>query len=137
MRAIFAEVVEQDFLPKDPARAIKVPAELKETDKTTLNWDQLRAELSRLPLRDRILLTLDMTNVLRPSELFGLRWSCFNPEICLIEIKETTYKGKIRPWGKTKGSLTKIPIAPALADELLPGDSSAWRSSRDEDARLV
>jgi integrase len=122
IRAIFAEAVEQDFLPKDPARSVKVPSELKETDKTTLSWDQLRAALSRLPLRDRILLTLDMTNALRPSELFGLRWSCFNPDLCLIEIKETTYKGKIRPWGKTKGSLTKIPIAQALAEELL-----AWR----------
>lgn len=122
MRAIFAEAVEQDFLPKDPARSIKVPSELRETDKTTLNWDQLRAALSRLSLRDRILLTLDMTNALRPSELFGLKWRCFNRELCLIEIRETTYKGKIRPWGKTKGSLTKIPIAQALAEELL-----AWR----------
>jgi len=30
MRAIFAEAVEQDFLPKDSARSIKVPSELKE-----------------------------------------------------------------------------------------------------------
>jgi integrase len=122
MRAIFREAVEQDFLPKDPARTVKTPSELRETDKTTLSWDQLRAALSRLPLRDRILLTLDMTNALRPSELFGLRWSCFDPELCLIEIKETAYRGKIRPWGKTKASLTKIPIARALADELL-----AWK----------
>jgi integrase len=131
MRAIFREAVEQDFLPKDPARTVKTPSELRETDKTTLSWDQLRAALSRLPLRDRILLTLDMTNALRPSELFGLRWSCFDPELCLIEIKETTYKGKIRPWGKTKGSLAKIPIARALADELV-----AWRQQcREEQQR--
>ncbi len=114
MRAIFREAVEQDFLPKDPARSVKTPSALRDTDKTILSWDQLRAALSRLPLRDRILLTLDMTNALRPSELFGLRWSCFDPELCQIEIKETTYKGKIRPWGKTKASLTKIPIARAL-----------------------
>ncbi len=122
MRAIFAEAVEQDFLPKDPARSIKVPSELKETDKTTLTWDQLRAALSRLPLRDWIVLKLDMSNALRPGELFGLRWSCFDPELCQIEIKETAYKGKIRPWGKTRGSLTKIPIAKQLAEEL-----QAWR----------
>jgi len=131
MRAIFAEAVEQDFLPKDPARSIKVPSGLRETDKTTLTWDQLRAALSRLSLRDRILLTLDMTNALRPGELFALRWSCFDPEHCLIEIKETAYKGKIRPWGKTKGSLTTIPIAGQLAEEL-----QAWRNqSREEQAR--
>jgi integrase len=122
MRAIFREAVEQDFLLKDPARSVKTPSALRDTDKTILSWDQLRAALSSLPLRDRILLTLDMTNALRPSELFGLRWSCFDPELCQIEIRETTYKGKIRPWGKTKASLTKIPVAPALAEELV-----AWR----------
>jgi integrase len=63
-----------------------------------------------------------MTNALWPSELFGLRWGCFDSELCQIEIKETTYKGKIRPWGKTKASLAKILISQALAAELL-----AWR----------
>jgi len=130
MRSIFAEAVEQDFLPKDPARSVKVPAELRETDKTTLTWDQLRAALSRLPLRDRIVLKLDMSNALRPGELFGLRWSCFDAENCVIEIKETAYKGKIRPWGKTKGSLTKIPIAEPLAEEL-----QAWREQCIADQR--
>jgi integrase len=119
MRAIFAEAVEQDFLPKDPARTVKTPSELRETDKTTLTWDQLRAALSRLSLRDWILLKLDMSNALRPGELFGLRWNCFDPDRCLLEIKETTYKGKIRPWGKTKGSLTTVPIAKQLGEELV------------------
>jgi integrase len=32
---------------------------------------------------------------------------------------ETTYKGKIRPWGKTRGSLTTTPIATELAAELV------------------
>lgn len=122
MRTIFREAVEQDFLPKDPARTVKTPSDLRETDKTTLTWDQLRAALSRLPLRDWILLKLDMSNALRPSELFALRWSCLDTERCLLEIKETTYRGKIRPWGKTKGSLTKIPLANELVQELL-----SWR----------
>jgi hypothetical protein len=34
-------------------------------------------------------------------------------------VTETTYKGKIRPWGKTRGSLTKIPIAADLARDLV------------------
>jgi integrase len=130
MRAIFAEAVEQDFLPKDPARSIKVPSELLETDKTTLKWDQLRTALSILPLRDRIVLKLDMSNALRPGELFGLRWGCFDPERCQIEIKETIYKGKIRPWGKTKGSLTKIPIAAQLAEELQAWRRQSWEEQQ-------
>lgn len=121
-RAIFAEAVDQDFLTKDPARKLKTPANLRETDKTVLTWDQLRSALVALDLRDRILMTLDMTNALRPSELFAFRWHCFEYEACTLEIKETIYKGKIRPFGKTKGSLTVIPIAEELANEL-----AAWR----------
>lgn len=127
MRDIFAEAVEQDFLPKDPARSVRVPSELKETDKTTLSWNQLRAALSRLPLRDRILLTLDMTNALRPSELFAFRWKCHRTATVSLTIVETIYRGtiyrgKIRPFGKTKGSLTEVPIAKDLSDDLV-----AWR----------
>lgn len=78
LRDIFVEAVDQDFLSKDPARKVRVPAQLRETDKTTLSWEQLRKALSRLDLRGRVLLELDMTNALRPSELFALRWKCFS-----------------------------------------------------------
>jgi integrase len=78
MRDIFAEAADQDFLAKDPARKVRGPTQLRETDKTTLTWDQLRKALSELNVRDRLLLELDMTNALRPSELFGLRWKSFN-----------------------------------------------------------
>jgi hypothetical protein len=53
VRAIFAEAVDQDFLAKDPARSLKVPANLREVDKTTLTWEQLRAALDRLLERVR------------------------------------------------------------------------------------
>lgn len=39
VKAIFAEAVDLEFLPKDPARTLKTPANLRETDKTTLSWD--------------------------------------------------------------------------------------------------
>jgi len=53
------------------------------------------------------------------GELFGLRWKCFDPVVPSITIMETTYKGKIRPWRKTRGSLTTTPIATELAAELV------------------
>ena len=46
MKSIFAEAVEQDFLLKDPTRGIKIPRNLREKDKTTLTWHQLRAVLT-------------------------------------------------------------------------------------------
>ncbi|WP_051979156.1 hypothetical protein [Edaphobacter aggregans] len=58
-----------------------------------------------------------MTNALRPSELFAFRWKCFDHEAATLKIIETVYKGRIRPWGKTK-SLTIIHIPRSLADDL-------------------
>ena len=97
---------------------LKVPSQLRDTDTTTLTWDQLRLALMELALRDRILLELDMTNALRPSELLAFRWKCFDYEASTLKIIETVYKGNIRPWGKTKKSLTVIHIPRSLADDL-------------------
>lgn len=108
----------QDYLRKDPARKVKVPKHLRESDKTTLNWEQLRQVLAALPLRDRVLLELDMTNALRPSELFGLRWKRFNYEEATMTLAETVYKGKIRSRGKTKKSLGVIHLPRRLAADL-------------------
>jgi integrase len=59
-----------------------------------------------------------MTNVLRPSELLAFRWKCFDYDASTLKIKETVYKGKIRPWEKTRKSLTVIHIPQKLADDL-------------------
>src|SRR6202000_1291446 len=130
LRDIFAEAVDQDFLVKDPARKIKVPAQLRATDTTTLTWEQLKLALSKLDLRDRILLELDMTNALRPSELFAFRWKRFAYKALTLTIAETVYKGKIRDWGKTKKSLTVIHIPQKLADDL-----ETWRLECEQQAR--
>lgn len=122
IKDIFGEAVDQDFLPKDPARKLKTPANLRATDKTVLTWDQLRAALGKLDLRDRVLLELDMTNALRPSELFAVRWKCLRVPTESITIVETIYKGKLRTFGKTKGSLTEVPIATELVENL-----ATWR----------
>ncbi len=134
MRAIFAEAVDQGYLEKDPARMVKTPTNLREVDKTTLSWDQLRAALEKLDelsLRDWILMKLDMSNALRPSELFPLRWRCLLEETHTLDIQETAYKGKIRSFGKTKGSLTKVPIADVLADEIVEYREECRSKGRD------
>ncbi|HEY3767135.1 MAG TPA: tyrosine-type recombinase/integrase [Candidatus Angelobacter sp.] len=129
IRDIFSEVVDQDFLSKDPARKIKVPAQLRETDTTMLSWEQLRLVLSKLSLRDRIILELDMTNALRPGELFAIRWKCFNRAESAIRLVETVYKGQIRSWGKTKKSLAVVHIPKKLSDDLWLLKAQAVKSS--------
>ncbi|HZQ91721.1 MAG TPA: tyrosine-type recombinase/integrase [Terriglobales bacterium] len=118
LRDIFAEAVDQDFLPKDPARKVEVPKQLRETDTTVLSWDQLRSVLAHLSLKDRLVLELDMTVALRPSELFGLRWRDFNYDECLLELRETVFRGKLRNWGKTRKALRPVHIPKELADDL-------------------
>ena len=118
VRDIFAEAVEQDFLTKDPARKVTVPSQLRDTDRTTLTWKQLRDALLHLALRDRVLLELDMTNALRPSELFALRWKCFNYAESKMQVFETAYNGAIRPWGKTMKSLGRVHLPKDLAEDL-------------------
>ena len=60
---------------------------------------------------------LDMTEALRPSELFALRWRSFDDQNTLT-ISETVYRRSIRPFGKTPGSLSKVHLPIGLAAEL-------------------
>ena len=118
LRDIFAEAVDQDFLVKDPARKITVPTQLRDTDQDDLDLGAAAEGALEANLRDRILLELDMTNALRPGELFALRWKCFNHAECTMRLVETVYKGKIRPWGKTRKSLGVVHLPKELADDL-------------------
>src|SRR5260370_36343957 len=59
-----------------------------------------------------------MKNALRPGEVFALRWHCFNHAECSMRLVETVYKGKIRPWGKTRKSLGVVHVPKELADDL-------------------
>jgi integrase len=117
LKSIFGEIVDQDFLVKDPTRKLKTPRNLRPKDKQILTWEQLWLALERTTRRDRLLLMLDMTEALRPSELFALRWRSFD-DVDTLSITETVYRGEIRPFGKTDGSLTDVHLPPGLAEEL-------------------
>ena len=118
MKAIFDEAIDQDFVEKNPARKLILPTQLRAVDKTTLTWDQLRLVLASVPLRDRILLTLDMTETFRPSELFALRWSGFDMDKQTITVSQTAFRGKLRDYGKTRKSLRTVHLPGGLANEL-------------------
>jgi integrase len=118
MKAIFEEAIDEEFIQKNPARKLIVPKELRPVDKTTLTWDQLRLLLASVPLRDRILLTLDMTETFRPSELFALRWCSFDMDRKTLTVRQTAYRGKLRDYGKTKKSLRTVHVPEGLANDL-------------------
>ena len=99
LKSIFSEAVEQDFLQKDPSHKVTAPLNLRKKDKTVLTWDQLRLVLATLTHRDRVLLTLETTEALRPSELFALSWRSF--EGSKLTITETV-QGKDTAVGQDK-----------------------------------
>jgi len=118
MKAIFEEAIDLDFVEKNPARKLILPTLLRSVDKTTLTWDQLRLVLASVPLRDRILLTLDMTETFRPSELFALRWNGFDMDNRTLMVNQTAFRGKLRDWGKTRKSLRTVHLPEGLANDL-------------------
>ena len=118
LKSIFDEAIDQQFLVSDPARKLKVPNHLRPKNKQVLTWEQMREALAKTSKRDRVLLMLDMTGALRPSELFALRWRSFDNRNTL-SITETVYKGQIRPFGKTRKSLGDIYLPAGLAAQLL------------------
>ena len=75
------------------------------------------AILARAERRDRLVLMLDMTDALRPSELFALRWKSYD-NANTLSLTETVYRGQISPFGKTTKSLGKMHLPDGLADEL-------------------
>ncbi len=117
LKSIFDEAIEQEFLVKDPTRKLKIPKNLRPKDKQVLTWEQLRAILASATRRDRLLLMLEMTDALRPSELFALRWLSFDDENTL-SLTETVYRRQLRPFGKTVKSLGKVHLPDGLADDL-------------------
>src|SRR5271156_2017948 len=117
LKSIFDEAIEQEFLVKDPSRKLKIPKNLRPKDKRVLSWEQMWSILEIASRRDRLLLALDMTEALRPSELFALRWRSFDDQNTLT-LTETVYRRKLRSFGKTPGSLTKVHLPDGLANEL-------------------
>ncbi len=117
LKSIFDEAIEQEFMVKDPTRTLKIPKNLRPKDKQILTWEQMGAILAKAERRDRLVLMLDMTDALRPSELFALRWQSFD-NANTLSLTETVYRRQIRPFGKTTKSLGKMHLPDGLALEL-------------------
>jgi integrase len=77
----------------------------------------LRDILVTAARRDRLLLMLDMTEALRPSELLALRWVSFDNKNTL-SLTEIVHRRKLLPFGKTTKSLGKVHLPDGLAEDL-------------------
>ncbi len=75
------------------------------------------AILAKAKRRDQLILMLDMTDALRPSELFALRWRPFD-NVNTLSLTETVYRRQLRPFGKTTKSRGKMHLPDGLAAKL-------------------
>ena len=75
------------------------------------------AVVAKASRRDRLILMLDMTDALRPSELFALRWQSFD-DANTLSLTETVYRRQLQAFGKTPKSLGKMHLPDGLAAEL-------------------
>jgi integrase len=123
LKSILEEAVDQDYLVKNPAKQL-VPPTTRKVNKTTLTVDQFIAVLGKLDRKHGLLVRVCVGCGFRPSELFALRWRDFDPLARTFTIRETIYRGVLRPFTKTteEGSdetnLLTVVIPDDLATEL-------------------
>jgi integrase len=124
LKSILDEAVEQDYIRKNPAKTLTLPLTRK-VEKATLTPQQFNAVLSELTPQFSLLVRVGAACAFRPSELLALRWRDFDPETRVFLIRETIYRGKLRPFTKTTeaGSeethLLTVAIPDALSKELV------------------
>lgn len=123
LKSIFDEAIEQEYLVKDPARKLKIPKNLPK-DKRVLDWETLWAILATAARRDQLFLALDMTEALRPSELFALRWRSFDDQNTL-KIAETVYRGSFAPTERLRAVWRRFTCLTALPSNSVPGRRNA------------
>lgn len=88
----------------------------RETDTTSLTWEQIGAIFRLLDERDRIIVSIEGVAGPRPSELFAFRRR--SRQGTRLKITETIYRGEVRKYGKTKGSVDTVELPKKLADDL-------------------
>jgi integrase len=123
LKSILDEAVEQDYLRKNPAKTLKLPL-TREVEKATLTPEVFNAVLSELTPQFSLLVRVGAACAFRPSELLALRWRDFDPKARVFTIRETIYRGKLRPFTKTTEAGSKethlltVAIPDALSKEL-------------------
>jgi integrase len=137
LRSIMAEALEQDYCRKNPARLLRVPR-LRTILRPYLSLEQIKALLKAAMWqpRDRTLLTVMLVAPFRPSELFALKWKCFDAKRGTLTITETTYRGQTRPYTKTteEGDLDHVTVllSDAALVALLKWHSESERTKPDD-----
>jgi integrase len=120
LKSILEWAVWEDYLPKNPAKFLELP-NTKPVEKATITKDQFIAILKHLDERFSLLVRVAVFCAFRPSELLALRWKNFDPEKGVFTIRETVYRGVLRPFTKTteQGEANKNLLSAAIPEALV------------------
>ena len=114
-RAILEEAVEQDYLPKNPAKKLAMP-ETRAENKRFLTLKEIPVVLGKLPFRERLILRISLVLGLRPGELFALRWNDIDGYS--LRLDESTIDGKVFSRLKTERSRGYVALPASLRSGL-------------------
>lgn len=125
LRSIGEQLEDQDFVRKNPLKRLSMPL-TRRPDKSTAEWSTLQAYVKALDeMQHRLVVKIGGACGVRPEELFAFRWRCLHTVAdgrSVLEVQETVYRNKIRPYGKTDASERFVALPARLAEEL-----RAWR----------
>ncbi|HLK65031.1 MAG TPA: site-specific integrase [Bryobacteraceae bacterium] len=128
LKAIFAYAVEEDVLPKSPARRLSLPDGVGEPVRRYLSLEDFNRLKEELPSRrDQIMAGLLFLGGLRRGELFGLKWKDFTGDCVAVVRQMNRFQAEVVP--KTKSSIGIIPLPAELCVDLLWWKSSCTDSS--------
>jgi len=125
LRAICEEAIDQGYLDRNPARKLRMPADVRPVDKSTLTAADASAVTRALgSTRDRLIFRLFVLAGLRGQEVCALRWDDWLGRS--LRIDETVEMSRVVAATKTHGSRALVGISARLAAEL-----DLWRQESD------
>jgi integrase len=120
VKGCFEYAVDEDLIPKSPARKLVMPKIRKKTCERFLSVDEFRALLSHAAPREHVILRILAVCGLRPAEVLVLRIEDFEgPQLRIDEALKERQSGEDRIGDtKTDESDNFVPVPPDLQREI-------------------
>jgi integrase len=124
-RQILGQAVKWGWIERNPATLVPNPQPRKAEVAFFATWPEVEAVA--LELGDGadggVIAIVGAGTGLRPEEMFGLDWPDVDLMRRIITVRRVFTKGKLKPYGKTDGSLRRVPLRARVVDALQALDS--------------
>lgn len=128
LRSIFAEALAQKYTDTDPARLLILP-KMRAVKRSFLSVEEVQALLANAGTQgDLTLLRILFVTGMRPSELFALRWRDVSLSKGTLVLRETIYRGQLRPFTKTtdEGEIQTLALPEPAVQALTEWHAAQW-----------